>query len=280
MKLLAKELVATATLVSVILGVTYVEYASVKNAADTQAQAAQEKNPQSETQYAAKRDSFIAGKAFGEKRGGLDSMEAQVGRGKSYILRHVNNRLRQLEPFRNRVQNMTSLSGSERNRLVSELNADIGLFESLKSEISRSATKQDIKDVADKVKTAWLKNRLNVQRAERLMMASRENQLAADADEASLGMQNRIADLKATGKDVKAHEELLSAFANKIASAKQDVDSAKEKFDAAAGVSSAQQRQKLMKNKDLLLTNARASIKDAYKMVAEEARQEFSQRFK
>ena len=225
-------------------------------------------------------DSFTVGKAFGEEKGRFGNVDARVGRGKNYLLTQVNNRLKQLEPFRTRVNNMTTLGASERNSLVAELNAEIDMFEAFKPEINKSATKQDIRNVADKIKAEWIKSRLSVQRAEEQIVATKENQLIADADTASLGIQKRIDMLKASGQDTNAHEKLLSAFGEKIASARHDVESAKDKFDDAASASTEVEKERLMRGKELLLTSARGNIKDAYKMVGDEARREFSQRFK
>jgi len=69
-------------------------------------------------------------------------------------------------------------------------------------------------------------------------------------------------------------------YGKKVASAKQDVDSAKEKFDAATSASTEAEKEKLLKGKELLLTTARDSIKDAYNILTKTARQEFSQRYK
>lgn len=104
--------------------------------------------------------------------------------------------------------------------------------------------------------------------------------MVSDADETSLRIQNRIDALKAVGKNTKAHEELLVAYDYKVSSAKQDIAFAKEQFDAAKGASSESQKHKLMKKRDILLSSARDSIKEAYKMVGKEARREFSQRFR
>jgi len=267
--------------VSTILALSFVGYVAVKSMPNAKTQVVQEMTPAAEKQYAtAKGDSFTAGKAFGEKRGSLDTIEVMVGRGKNYLLTQVNNRLKQLGPFRTRIENTATLSDSERKSLVAELNTEIGMFEAFKSEINRCATKEDIKNVADKIKAEWIKSRLSVASAEGKIVAARQNQLIADSDATTLGIQKRIAVLKASGKNTKAHEELLSAYGNKIASAKQDVASAQEKIDAAANASTEAEKQQLMKGKELLLMSGRDSIIGAYKTVANEARQEFSQRFK
>ncbi|WP_024299628.1 hypothetical protein [Methylomicrobium lacus] len=264
-----------------ILAPSFVGNVSEKNASLAKIQAVKEKNPPADEQYAtAKADSFRAGKAFGKEKGRLDTMEVMVFRGKNYLLTQVNNRLKQLGPFRTRVNDITTLSDSERKSLVAELDAEIDMFKAFKSEINKSATKQDIKNVADKIKAEWIKSRLSVERVEGQIVAAKENQLISDADENSSSIQKRIDVLKASGKDTKVHEELLSMYGKKVASAKQDVDSAKEKFDAATSASTEAEKEKLLKGKELLLTTARDSIKDAYNILTKTARQEFSQRYK
>jgi uncharacterized protein YqeY len=281
MKYFAITLFTAIVSVSAFLALSFVDEVFLENTSIAKTQAVQEKNLAAEEQSAtAKGDSFTAGKAFGEKKGSLDSMETMVGRGKNYLLTQVNNRLNQLRPFRTRIENITTLSDSERKSLVSELSAEIDMFEAFKPEINRSATKQDIRNVADKIKAEWIKSRLTVARAEGQILAEKENQLISDADAASLSIQKRIDALKASGKNTKAHEQLLSAYDQKIASAKQDIASAKEKSGAAASASTEDEKEKLIKGKDLLLKSGHDSIKDAYKLLTEAARQEFSQRYK
>ena len=228
----------------------------------------------------AKNDSFTVGKVLDEKQGDINTLQAMVDRGKNYLLKQVDNRLKQLEPFKTRVENMTALSDSDRNGLVSELKAIIDAFEAFKPEISRSATKQDIRNVADKIKAEWLKSRLSVERAEGQILAAKENQLILDAGAASVGIQKRIDVLKASGKGAKAYEELLSDYDKKIASAKQDMESAKEKFEAAAGAATDDEKNKLIREKELLSKSAHDNIKEAYGLLKDEARQEFARRYK
>ncbi|WP_442496710.1 hypothetical protein [Methylobacter sp. sgz302048] len=280
MKYFATALLVITIFVSAIFASSSVDNILGKSMQIAKALTGKEGNQAAEGQQAAKRDSFTVGKSFAEEKGGLDNVEAMVGRGKNYLLTQVNNRLKQLGPFRTRVGNMTTLSDSERKTLISELDAEIIAFDAFKSEINKSATKQDIKNVADKIKAEWIKSRHTVARAEKQFLAAKENQLVSDADAASLGIQKRIDALKASGKNAKIHEELLSAYGKKIASAKQDLASAQEKIDAIASAPTNDKKEKLIKGKDLLLLSAQDSIKDAYKMLGDEARKEFSQRYK
>jgi len=275
-------LVVAVISVVAILASTFVDNVSVKPLPIAKTSEVQEMNQTAEGQHAsAKGDSFTAGRAFSAEKASLDDREAMIGRGKQYLLTQVDNRLKLLDPFRIRVKNITTLSDSERKILVSELNAEIDTFEAFKPEINRSATKQDIRNVADKIKAEWIKSRLTVERAEEQILATtKENQLLSDADAASLGIQKRIDALKAAGKNTKNHEKLLAVYSEKIASARQDVRSAKDKFYAAASASSEDEKEKLINGKVLSLKNAQDDIRDAYKLLTKEARREFSQRYK
>ena len=268
--------------VSAILAFLFVDNVSENSTSNAKTQAAQEKDLASAEQKAtAKADSFTAGEALGKEKRSLDNTEVTVGRGKAYLLTQVDNRLKQLDPFRTRINNISTLSESDRKILVAELNAEIDRFQAFKPEIKRSATKQDVRNVADKIKTEWIKSRLTVQRAEgQIQAAAKENQLISDADVASFGIQKRIDALKAAGKSTKDHEKLLAAYREKIASARQDVRSAKDKFYAAASAPSEDEKEKLINVKELSLKNAQDDIRDAYKILTKEARREFSQRYK
>lgn len=275
-------------LILVIIAYFFVDNVSVKNTSIAQSNAVQEKDQEpkvrsqeAEEQYTtAKDNSFSAGKVFGEEQGNLNATKAMVNRGKHYLLKQVDNRIKQLGPFRGRIENMAALNDSERKSLVSEVSAEIDMFEALKSEINRSTTKEDVKNVADKVKAEWIKSRRSVALAEGLVLVSKENQLVADADAASLGMQKRIDALKAAGKDTKTYENLHAAYSKKIAAAKQDVESAKEKSSVDASTLTADEKEKLIKENNLLLTSSKENIRDAYKLLKEGAREDFARKFK
>ena len=225
-----------------------------------------------------KNNSFSVSTVFGEKPGNLDVTQAMVNRGKHYLLTQIDNRIRQLEPFKVKVEKMVSLSESDRNNLVSELNAEIAMFEVLKPEITQSTTKEDVKNVADKIKAEWLKSRQSVERAEKLIFASKENQLVSDAEATSLSLQKRLDALKAAGKDTKAQDSLLSAYDKKIAEAKQDIESANKKTSAATNASTSVEKEALIKEKDLLMKKSQENIRDAYKLLKEEAHKDFSRK--
>lgn len=225
-----------------------------------------------------KNNSFSVGTVFGEKPGNLDVTQAMVNRGKHYLLTQVDNRIRQLEPFKVKVEKTDSLNESDRSSLVSELNAEIAMFETLKPEITQSITKEDVKNVADKIKAEWLKSRQSVERAEKLIFASKENQFVSDAEATSLSIQKRLDALKAAGKETKAQDRLLSAYDKKIAEAKQDIESANKKTSAATNASTNAEKETLMKEKDLLMKKSQENIRDAYKLLKEEAHKDFSRK--
>jgi hypothetical protein len=275
-------------LVIIAASFSFVGDVPVKNILTAQYQAIQEKDrgPTVRDQEAEKQspntkdNSFYAGKVLGREQGNLNDTKAKVNRGKNYLLTQVDNRVGQLGPFRDRIGSMATLNNSDKKSLVSELNTEIDVFGALKAEISRSATKEDVKNVADKVKAEWIKSRRSVERAEATVLVSKENQLVLDASAASLGIQKRIDVLKAQGKDAKPYETLFSAYRKKIASAKQDLESAKVKSSTTASTLTNDEKEKLIKGNNLLLTSAQNNIKDAYKILKEEAQQEFSRRFK
>jgi hypothetical protein len=266
---------------SAVFATLFVYHVSVKNTFNTKTQVVHEETQTVEDQNVSiKLDSFTAGKAFRERKDSFDSMETGIGRGKNYLLTQVENRLNQLEPLRTRVNNITTLSDSERKSRVAELDAEIAMFEELKSEINKSATKEDIQGIADKIKAEWIKSRLSIVRAEKEIVTAKENQLISDADAASLAIQRRIDVLKAEGKNAKTHEKLLAAYSKKISSAKQDMEAARDKIAASAGASTEGVKAKQTREKDDLLMSAHNSISEAYMMLKDEARREFSQRFK
>lgn len=229
---------------------------------------------------ASEANSFSVKKAFDDAKGSLDPNQAMVDRGKNYLLMKVDSRIQQLNPFKARITDMADLKAADKDSLVAELSDEISKFESFKPEITKSKTKEDIRIVADKIKETWLKSSASVKQAEEKIIALKENQLILEADTASVGIQKRIDALKASGKDTKNHEKLLSEYSKKIDEAKQDVKSAKEKYVAVASAATEGEKAQLNKDKELFLKSAQQDIKDAYKLITKEAREDFSRRSK
>lgn len=225
-------------------------------------------------------NSFSVKNVLNEEQGALKTTEAVIEKGKNYLLLQVDNRIKQLRPFRKRIENIGDLNESVRKKLLAELTNQIELFEAFKPEINRSKTKEDVRHVADKIKDVWIKSRLSVDHAEESVLVAKESHLVAEAGTVSISIQKRIEAIKKAGKDASSYEKLLVAYNNKIASAKQDVASAREKYNAAAVTSIKVEKENLIKGKNLSLASAQNNIKDAYKLLREGAQQEFSQRFK
>jgi hypothetical protein len=225
-------------------------------------------------------NSFSVKKAFDDRNASFNSNDIRVERGKRYLLTKVDGRIKQLNPFRARVENMPNIKSDDKASLVAELNAVITQFESFKPQIEKSQTKEDIRTVADKIKVVWIKSSASVKNAEDKIIALKENQLILDADTASAGIQKRIDALKATGKETKEQEKLLAEYGKKITEAKQNVQSANEKYLEVARAASEGEKAVLMKDTNQLLKNAREDIKDAYTYIAKGAREEFASRYK
>jgi hypothetical protein len=237
------------------------------------------KNQIDEQTPTAKSNSFSVGGVVAEGKDTPDDLDVMIAKGKSYLLTQVDNRLMQLGKFKSEVENIIGTTDQERKSLVSELNAEMEMFVALKPDIHKSETKEEVKAVAEKFKAEWLKSKLSVVRAEKQIHAAKENQLISDADTASAGIQKRIELLKASGKDTKANEKLLAEYGKKIAAAKQDVESANQKTLAVANVATDEEKNKLLADKALLSKSAQDNIREAYTLLKEEARQEFSRRY-
>jgi hypothetical protein len=279
---------AVIILVTGFFAASLVDNDSVKNTTITNTQVdkknvqePKELNQAETGQYVtSKRNSFsVDGADVGEKDN-FDDTDPMLGKGKVFLMSQVDNRLKQLSPFRAQIEYMHGLSDAERNSLVSELNAEIEMFVAFKDDINKSKNKQDIKNVAEKIKAEWLKSRRSVASAQGQILAAKENQLILDADTTTLAVQKRIDALKATGKDTKSYDKLLSAYDNKIIDAKRDVELSKGKTYAVARASTDDEKERLIKEKELLLKSTQENIRDAYNLITQEVREDFSQRYK
>jgi hypothetical protein len=221
----------------------------------------------------------VDGADVGEKDN-FDDTDPMLGKGKVFLMSQVDNRLKQLSPFKAQIEYMHGLSDAERTSLVSELNAEIEMFVAFKADIKKTKNKQDIKNVAEKIKATWLKSRHSVASAQGQILAAKENQLIIEADTATLAIQKRIDELKATGKDTKSYDKLLFAYNKKIIDAKRDAESAKRKTYAVANASTDVEKERLIKEKELLLQSTQENIRDAYNLITQEIREDFSRRYK
>jgi hypothetical protein len=221
----------------------------------------------------------VDGADVGEKDN-FDDTDPMLGKGKVFLMSQVDNRLKQLSPFKAQIEYMHGLSDAERTSLVSELNAEIEMFVAFKADIKKTKNKQDIINVAEKIKATWLKSRHSVASAQGQILAAKENQLIIEADTATLAIQKRIDELKATGKDTKSYDKLLFAYNKKIIDAKRDAESAKRKTYAVANASTDVEKERLIKEKELLLQSTQENIRDAYNLITQEIREDFSRRYK
>lgn len=285
MKNLPILLIAAIILFFVVVAPSFMDKATEKNMVDGQFKTVQERNQKlTELKRAAEKqnpvtkpNSFSAGATLGKDPVNPDG---EVAKGRDFLLLQVGNRLNQLRPFKIKIEKMAALNDTDRKNLVAEVSDEIHAFETLKPEISQSLTKDDVRKVADKFKAVWLKSRQSAHRFDELMFAAKETKLVADAKVTSQSLQNRINALKASGKDTKPYEQLLTKYGKKIDLAKQDVEAAQEKMSAAGSATTDDERQKLSQENEQLLASAHNNIRDAYKLVSDEARQEFNRRFK
>ena len=198
----------------------------------------------------------------------------------AFLLTKVDGRLKQLKPFTDKVDKMSAINDADRKALVKELTGEIDTLAALKADGSKSASKQDVRSAADKIKAEWLKSRASVARAKELMVAAKGNQLVTDADVASASIQKKIDSLKASGKDTKPMEKFYATYSKKVALAKKNVETAQAKAAASGQAATDADKQKLAKEQDEQLKLAENNIKEAYHLVAEEARRDFASRMK
>lgn len=203
-----------------------------------------------------------------------------VERGKKFLLMKVGARIDQLNPFIARIAAMPGLDAALKNGLIGELNEEIKQFEVLKREITQSDSKQDVKTVADRIKTVWLKSSESVTSAESKIISLTENYLILEAGTSSKSLQNRIDSLKLAGRDTTHYERLLSAYNRKIEEAKQHVKSANEQYLTVASTDTEGEKAQQMKATDQMLKNAQKTIKEAYTLVGNAARDDFSHKYR
>lgn len=237
---------------------------------NTEAQQKNEAKTAEENSFSIKKQSDNSDEAFIE----------DIAKGKNYLATQVENRLKQMSSFRSRVENTVGFDEAERKMIVGELNDEISEFVTLKAEINKAETKDEVKNVAEKIKAVWLRSRVSVDKVQGQLLAAKDKSVLSEAEGYSTGIKKRIEILKASGKSTKEFEELQTSYNEKIAAAKKDSEMAAQMSKTIDSAKTEEEKEKLKKEKEQLLKSSHENIKEAYKLLKDEAKQEFEQRFK
>lgn len=272
------KLALTAALV-ILLVVVISVFLSVKQPEkNTQSEQDISTKPEVSTKLPEKNNSFSVNQP--ESISTDPELTATIAKGKNYLITQVDNRLKQLSTFKSMVENTSGFAETERKMILAELNDEISQLVALKPEINQSETKEDVQVVAEKVKAVWLQSRNSVDKAQGKLLEAQQQSAIAEAENYAAGINKRITILKASGQSTQEMEKLLVDYNQKIEEAKQSSDLAVETLQKIKDAATDGEKENLRKEKERLLKDYQSHLKEAYNLLREEARQEFSERFK
>lgn len=272
------KLALTAALV-ILLVVVISVFLSVKQPEkNTQSEQDISTKPEVSTKLPEKNNSFSVNQP--ESNSTDPELTATIAKGKNYLITQVDNRLKQLSTFKSMVENTSGFAETERKMILAELNDEISQLVALKPEINQSETKEDVQVVAEKVKAVWLQSRNSVDKAQGKLLEAQQQSAIAEAENYAAGINKRITILKASGQSTQEMEKLLVDYNQKIEEAKQSSDLAVETLQKIKDAATDGEKENLRKEKEQLLKDYQSHLKEAYNLLREEARQEFSERFK
>lgn len=152
-------------------------------------------------------------------------------RAKLFLENMIEARILHLKALRKRVEVAKKIREEDRNRILSQIDAQIKWFEDKKNEVSQIKNQEDIKKIAQEMKSYLNQNRAFMKKIIGQILVARSNWVVEKFEETSKNLSQKINDLKNQGKDVSGLETKLNDFNNKIEEAKNKLQQAQSSFD-------------------------------------------------
>jgi len=195
-----------------------------------------------------------------------ENLENALEKGKDYLLKADQTLVKYLEMISAYVEGEPSLSDTERENILNELDSYITWLEQKQPEIEDATTKKELVEIAETVRNKWMEIRPTTKRIVGQIMNAKVLWLINKAETASDKVDNTIEKLKEQGKDTTALEAWLEDFNTKIDLAKQKHQAAKEKYAEIKDVKDADE---LLRQGDEFVREANQYLKSAYKDLKE-----------
>lgn len=169
-----------------------------------------------------------------------------------FLERTVDVLIKKLEALKNWVSNRRGISETERQTIIAEIDEDINWLKDKKPGIA-TATPLQIKEKAKEIREYWKNHRVHVKRIIAQVWGARLSWSIERFENVSAKIAVKIDELKTTGRDTAQLETWLDDFNQKISTAKEKKEMAKEKYQAISSLADA----------DKLFRQAHQFIKEA-----------------
>lgn len=187
-----------------------------------------------------------------------------LDRRKANLQRMIDVLIKRDESMKSRVLANTAVYGDSQATIIAEIDADIVALNDIKNRASAALTTDELKGIAEELKTLRKDGQVKLRRLPLLAhVAKFESAVFKKAEDRSVKIATKIAELKNQGKDVAAIETLLADADAKIVSAKGGLTTLKNDVNT----------QELDETKIAEIKTTLTSIKDQVKAVYDIFRQ-------
>jgi len=211
------------------------------------------------------RQQFVNARAKYRKFKNAGNKAAYEKQARVFLEKTVNVLIKKLESLKNWVSNRPSLPESERQAIVAEIEQDINWLKSKKSGIATASPAQ-IREKAKEIREYWRNHRVRVKRIIGQIWAARLGWAIERFESVSSKVSAKIEELKAAGKDTSQLEAWLADFNQKIETAKEKKDKAREKYQAISSLADANQ---FFKQAHQFIKEANQSLREAHKKLVD-----------
>lgn len=195
-----------------------------------------------------------------------ENLENALEKGRDFLLKADKTLVGYLKMVRAYVKGEPSLSETERQNILNELDSYITWLEQKQPEIEGATTKRELVDIAKTVRNKWQEIKPATKRIVGQIMNAKVLSLINKAETASDKVDNAIQKLQEQGKDTSALEARLSDFNTKIDLAKQKHQAAKEKY---AKIKNVRDADRLFRQGNAFVKEANQYLRSAYKDLKE-----------
>lgn len=212
--------------------------------------------------YKSARADWITAREKYRKYKKAEDLNNTLEKGKNFLMKADEHLLKYLNMVKSFVEGEPSLSESQRDSILEEINFDIEWLESQKPVIESAETKEDLVSIGKEIRTKWVSVKAKAKRITGVIMSSKINWFIRKAERLSERVQKEIERQKALGKDTSELEAWLDDFNSKLDLAKEKYENAKAKYESAKN---ARDINKLVVEGNSFIKDANRYLREAYK---------------
>ncbi|MBI2108422.1 hypothetical protein HYT54_04810 [Candidatus Woesearchaeota archaeon] len=235
--------------------------AEKKEAAKEMYAVAKERYTQSKEEFKAARDRFQEVKAKGN-----DAQTIEVA--KKVLVNAIDRLVEHMNKIKSQVESNENIDDNRAKSYIQDIDARISELGTLKAEAEAATTKEQLKEIAKKVRAKWTNFEHKAKVYSERVVTARVEGLVNTAKVLEKRLDAALAKIKENGVDVNVDEE-TAKFSASVEDAKKKVDQAKEKLEAARKASDRESAKKATDEAKELIKQARELLKQAHETLKE-----------